>query len=108
MDIDVPTELIHNIFATDDPEGAGWIRFTLSKRPAVKPVSGALPDGRGPDYPAFSRLGETEDYLRKRDISGQPRLEIRKKADVSRIEPDGVIEYAIQIHNVRTPGATSA
>ncbi|MBV7338090.1 DUF11 domain-containing protein [Chloroflexi bacterium TSY] len=99
MDIDVPTELIHNISTADTPQGTGWIRFTLSERPAVKPATGALPDGRGPDYPAFFRLGETEDYLPKRDIPGQPRLEIRKKADVSRVQPGGMIEYAIQIHN---------
>ena len=99
VDIDVPTVLVHRTPSTDQRVNTNWIRFTLSERPAVEVASGALPDGRGPSYPGRFRLGETEDYIQKHDVPGEPELHIRKRADVSRVLPGGTIEYTIEVQN---------
>ncbi|MEZ4658811.1 MAG: DUF11 domain-containing protein [Caldilineaceae bacterium] len=105
LDIDVPTELIYNQLPTNIQDQAAWLRFTLSEQPAVKPASGGLPDGRGLDFPARFRFGETEDYLQRREIQGEPKLEIRKKADVSSALVGDMIEYTIVVQNTGTTAA---
>ena len=105
VDIDVPTVLIHRTAVTSQQENKNWIRFTLSERPAVTPAFGGLPDGRGPDYPGRFRLGETEDYIQKIDVPGEPKLTIRKHASVNSVLPGGMIEYKISVHNSGTADA---
>ena len=64
VDLPINTERILN----NTPLDRHWMRFTLSEEPAVQPVSGELPDGRGPHpngaLDSFEH-GETEDVLQK-------------------------------------------
>ncbi|MEZ4832570.1 MAG: hypothetical protein R2873_11330 [Caldilineaceae bacterium] len=50
-----------------EAEADAWLRFTLSESPAVSDNTSAanLADGRGPAFPGFFKIGETEDYYRK-------------------------------------------
>lgn len=57
-DIAVPTMKVMN----NHPTAPAWVRFTLSEEP-VKELAPFQHDGRGPDFPNFYRLGETEDYF---------------------------------------------
>lgn len=59
VDIAVPTMRVSNQMA----DAPAWVRFTLSEGRALRPASGGLADGRGPNAPDAFRLGETEDYL---------------------------------------------
>lgn len=67
-DFIVPTVLVLN----DTPIDPTWVRLTLSEQPAVKPPSGSLPDGRGPNPPQRFELGETEDYIQHGIQEGDP------------------------------------
>lgn len=112
-DYRVPSVLIHNL----KPEARAWMRFTLSEKPAIHPTTvdrtlTALPDGRGPAYPAAFRLGETEDYLRPGDDStGQPgKIGIDKTVETNG-EPIGVgdsVTYTVYLnHNGGTAAAST-
>lgn len=67
LDLKIPTRAVYN----PNPTPLVWVRFTLSEQQALRPTPGALADGRGPAYPAFFQIGETEDYL----IGGLPQGE---------------------------------
>ncbi|MCB0063278.1 MAG: DUF11 domain-containing protein [Caldilineaceae bacterium] len=55
----VPTMRVLN----QQPDRKAWLRMTLSEQKAIVPVNGGLPDGRGPAYPNYFAVGETEDWL---------------------------------------------
>ncbi len=72
--------------------GAAWLRLTLSERRSNKVSGGgAFGDGRGYDDPFV--LGETEDYLLRRDVDPRPDPAVEKDVFVHPIfedDPAGV------------------
>ncbi|MFN8440337.1 MAG: GEVED domain-containing protein [Caldilineaceae bacterium] len=83
-----------------------WIRITLSDGPAQKDASGNYADGRGP--PAGFKFGETEDYIKQLvPPQNEPKLEIRKTANVTQTLPGGIVEFTIQVLNTGTGPATA-
>lgn len=82
-----------------------WIRFTLSEEPAVQPVAGGLPDGRGP-HPtsplgAF-QFGETEDVLQKPPPAGQDgELVLQKRVitEESPVDYAGTVTYELKLRH---------
>lgn len=68
LDLQIPTKLVYN----PNPTPRVWVRFTLSEQRARRPTPVALADGRGPAYPAFFQVGETEDYLVDGFPQGEP------------------------------------
>jgi uncharacterized repeat protein (TIGR01451 family) len=78
------------------PDKLRWLRVSIADQPA--PVNANQhADGQGPQF--GYRFGETEDYLVKFEAPAMPRLEMTKQADVSVVNPGGVIEYAITVVN---------
>jgi plastocyanin len=106
VDLNVPTRRILNDF----PQQEHWVRFTLSEAP-VGTANGTFDltlippraDGRGPQFPNEWRQGETEDYIYKPHLQGEPgTLRIRKTLN----NPFGintggqVITYAIELDHI--------
>lgn len=98
-------------------DGAHWMRFTLSERPAITPPSAnneRLPaDGRGPQHPNGFKYGETEDYFQRPAPQGEPgTLELRKGVQlgtsVDVVRPGDVVSFTIQLAHVggSAPAAT--
>ncbi|MCE7983048.1 MAG: DUF11 domain-containing protein [Caldilinea sp. CFX5] len=67
LDLKIPTRVVYN----PKPTHPVWMRFTLSEKRALRPMREGLADGRGPAYPDFFQIGETEDYL----VDGLPQGE---------------------------------
>ena len=101
----MPTVLVHNL----QPNAAAWLRFTLSEQRAVPAPGPALPDGRGPAFPAAFVLGETEDYLRPGETAGQPGQIVIEKT----VKPAGavnigdVMTYTVVVRHVGGSAAAS-
>jgi uncharacterized repeat protein (TIGR01451 family) len=98
VDVAVGTVLVHNA----KPEADAWLRFTLSEQKAVLDPSISLADGRGPAFPSFFRLGETEDYYRKGVTQGEPgQIRIEKKAEpTGPVAVGDVINYSVIVTHV--------
>ena len=80
---------------------AMWLRLTISDEPSVKvPAGGAVGDGRGPA--GGFRLGETEDYLYKRNQASPPPpgqgpdawLDLENFIEVEALAPSGAVAAA--------------
>ncbi|MEZ4862445.1 MAG: GEVED domain-containing protein [Caldilineaceae bacterium] len=79
------------------PNKDRWLRVSIADQPAPRDATTQRADGRGP--PTGYRFGETEDYIVKFEPPAEPRLEMIKQADVSVVNPGGVIEYSITLVN---------
>ena len=99
--ITVPAFLAVDLPNTPDDH---WLRLTLSEAPVPIDTSISLADGRGP--PNGFRFGETEDYRVDLTTQGEPKLSIKKSADVTTTVPGGIIEYTIVVDNNGTGPAT--
>jgi uncharacterized repeat protein (TIGR01451 family) len=106
VDFAVPTVLVLN----EKPNADAWLRFTLSEQPAIPAPGPALPDGRGPAFPAAFFLGETEDYLRKGEVVGQ----VGQIAIDKSVQPGGpvslgaVLTYTVVVKHVGGSAPASA
>lgn len=76
-----------------------WMRVTLSERVAEldSTLSPTRADGRGP-LGGF-KYGETEDYRAYFEPPTAPHLEMIKQANVTHVNPGGIIEWSITIFN---------
>ncbi|MCB0128675.1 MAG: DUF11 domain-containing protein, partial [Caldilineaceae bacterium] len=79
------------------PERDRWLRVSIAEEPAPRNPTTEQADGRGP--PTGYRFGETEDYQVRFEAPVEPKLEMVKQADVSVVNPGGVIEYSITVIN---------
>lgn len=94
QDIVVPTTLILNA----DPDAPAWVRFTLSEKPAQRPPTGGLADGRGPAYTDAFQWGETEDYSYRPLPSGEPgTVEITKTVSTNVVKVGEIFTYTIEL-----------
>ncbi|HHY56243.1 MAG TPA: hypothetical protein GYA08_12490 [Chloroflexi bacterium] len=101
-DVPITTKLVFNTPAELDA-ALHWMRFSLSEIPAIVDPATGLADGRGPDTPNAFVFGETEDYLRRLEQSGQPgELRIAKRAETTTtpVKPGDIFTYTIEIEHV--------
>ena len=85
------------------PDKLRWLRVSIADQPAPT-NSNQHADGSGPKL--GYRFGETEDYPVKFEAPAMPHLAMTKQADVSVVNPGGVIEYSITIVNSGNAPAT--
>ncbi|HMJ12357.1 MAG TPA: DNRLRE domain-containing protein [Polyangiaceae bacterium] len=82
-----------------------WMRFMLSEEPAVQPLAGGLPDGRGPHptSPLGSyQFGETEDVFQLPPPPGAPGELVLEKRVVNgpgTFPQGGLINYRIKLRH---------
>lgn len=102
IDVPITTKLVFNTPADLDA-ALHWVRFSLSEIPAIVDPATGLADGRGPDTPNAFAFGETEDYLRRLEQSGQPgELHIAKRVATTTtpIKPGDIFTYTVEIEHV--------
>ena len=105
LDFSILTEKVMN-----NSEGLPhWMRFMLSEEPAVQPVAGGLPDGRGPhpsSVPGSYKYGETEDVLQRPAPAGADGTLQMQKSVITNGEPVEWIDYVTYEIRLRHDGGT--